>query len=160
MERLPEEPVEQRSRRAGLVGRAHLAEDLALARDERVESGRDAEQVQARGLVAQAVERLLDRRLELGERGDGGPLRRLRIGTGDVQLGAVAGREADRLAAALREPRRERRRLLPVERDALSHLDGRVMVRGADEDEAHQAKWVAGRARRTTITSTKPASAR
>ena len=34
------------------------------------------------------------------------------------------------------------------------------MVRGADENEMHQEKWVAGSARRTTITSTKPASAR
>ena len=35
----------------------------------------------------------------------------------------------------------------------------RVMVRGADEDEAHHEKWAAGSARRTTITSAKPTSA-
>src|SRR5205085_9975541 len=71
-------------------------------------------------------------------------------------LRAVARRKDDRLAQLLGE----RRRLLPVERDPLAQLDRRVMVRGADEDEMHQAKWVAGRARRTTITSKKPASAR
>ena len=37
--------------------------------------------------------------------------------------------------------------------DPLAQLDGRMVVRGADEDEAHHAKWVAGRASRTRITS-------
>ena len=46
-----------------------------------------------------------------------------------------------------------------VERDALAQLDRRVMVRGADEDELHQAKWVTGKASRTRTTSAKPASA-
>ena len=47
-----------------------------------------------------------------------------------------------------------------VERHLFAQRHGRVMVGGSDEDEADQAKWVAGRARRTTMTRTKPASAR
>src|SRR5262249_31096257 len=77
-----------------------------------------------------------------------------------VQLGAVAGREANGFAPVRREPGRERRRFLASKRHLLAQLDRRVVVRGADEDEAHHAKWVAGRASRTTITSAKPASAR
>ena len=71
MQRLPEHAVEQQARRARLVRGAHLAEDLALARDERVEARGDAEQVQRGRLVAQPVERGLDLRLERGERCDG-----------------------------------------------------------------------------------------
>src|SRR5204862_1055229 len=134
----------------------HLAENLPLARHQRVEAGRDAEQVERRGVVVQPVERLLHLRLELRERGNRAPLGRLTVDRRDVQLRAVAGREADALAEAARQVRRG----LEIERDALPQLDGRVVVGGADEDEAHQAKWAAGRARRTTITSTNPASAR
>ena len=111
-------------------------------------------------MVAQPVERALDLRLELRERGDRSALDRVPALAHDVELGAVAGREADGLAAALREPRGERRRLLGVEGDPLPQLERRAMVRGADEDEVHHAKWVAGSAIRTTITSAKPASAR
>ena len=142
------------------MGGPHLAEDLALARHERVEAGGDAEEVQRRRVVVQAVERLLDLRLERGERGDRGPLGRLGVGAGDVQLGAVARREADGLAAPRREPRGELAGLLAVERHPFPQLDGRVVVGGADENEPHQAKWVAGSASRTRITSAKPASAR
>ena len=49
VERILEEPVQHRPGRAGgqrgLVGLAHLAEDLRLARHERVEAGRHAEEV-------------------------------------------------------------------------------------------------------------------
>src|SRR5213075_319801 len=155
VQRLAEEAVEQRRRRARLVGRPDLAEDLALSRHERVETGGNAEEVQRGGVVVEPVERLLDLRLELGQRLDREPLRRGAVRCRHVELGAVAGREADRLA----EPPRERGRLPAVERDTLPELDRGVMVRGADEDETHQAKWVAGRASRTTITSTKPARA-
>src|SRR5205823_14241368 len=65
VERLAEDPVEQRTGRAARVGGAHLAEDLALAGHERVQPGRDAKEVQRGGVVAQPVERLLDLRLEL-----------------------------------------------------------------------------------------------
>src|SRR5262249_34337610 len=45
VERLPKDPVEQRTVRPELVGDPHLAEDLALAGNERVEPGGDAEEV-------------------------------------------------------------------------------------------------------------------
>ena len=76
-----------------------------------------------------------------------------------VELGAVARRETDALAAVRRELARERRRLARVERDALAHLDRRVTMRDADEREPH-AKWVAGSASRTTMTSANAPSAR
>ena len=50
-ERLPEDAVEQRPGRDRLVRVADLAEDLALARDERVEPGGDAEQVLSRSVL-------------------------------------------------------------------------------------------------------------
>ena len=51
LERHPEEPVEERARRRRLEGVPHLAQDLALAGHERVEPGRDAEEVERGGLV-------------------------------------------------------------------------------------------------------------
>ena len=48
-ERLAEHAVEQRPGRNRLVGGTHLAEDLALARDERVEPGGDPEEMQRGG---------------------------------------------------------------------------------------------------------------
>ena len=155
VQRLPEHAVEQQAGRPGLVRGAHLAEDLALPGHERVEPGRDAEQVQRGGLVVQAVERVLDLRLERGENRDRARFCVVGVFGGDVELGAVARREADGLAELLRE----RGRLLRVERNALAELDRRVVMRGADENEAHQLKWTAGSARRTTTTSAKPMSA-
>ena len=69
MERLPEEPVEQRAGRAALERVAHLAEDLALAGHERVEPGGDAEEVQRGAVVAEPVEHGRERRAVVaGER--------------------------------------------------------------------------------------------
>src|SRR5581483_10135816 len=152
MQRVPENAVEQRPSGAGVVRRAHLAEDLSLARDERVEPRGDPKEMQCCRVVAQAVER----RLELGEGFDGCALGRVRVVGLDVQLGAVARRQAHGPAEALRE----RVRLVAVECDALAQLDGSVVVRGADENELRHPKWVAGRASRTTMTSAKPVSAR
>ena len=123
-----EEPVQERSGRAGLVGGAHLAEDLSLAGDERVEPRGDAEQMQRRGVIAQPVERRLDLGLERDERIDRGALGGLPVLRRDIELGAVARREADGLA----ERAGERRRMGPVERDALAELYGRAVMRCAD----------------------------
>src|SRR5262249_48597101 len=112
------------------------------------------------GPVLQPIERRLDFRPERRERGDRLALCLLGVVGGHVELGAVAGREAHRLAPVRRQTRRERPRILAIERDLLAQLDRRVVMRGADEDETHHAKWVAGRARRTTTTRAKPASAR
>ena len=61
LDRLLEEAVQRSSRRAGIererVSGTHLAEDLALARDERVQPGRDAEEMARRVVVAITVER-------------------------------------------------------------------------------------------------------
>ena len=51
VKRLPKDTVEHRAGRPELVRKPHLAEDLALARNERVEPCRDAEQMVGRGPV-------------------------------------------------------------------------------------------------------------
>ena len=154
MQRLAEEPVEQRAGRAGLEGAPHLPEDLALAGNERVEPGGDAEEVQRRRLVPEPVERggeiggAVAR--ELRHRRDGFVLGVLLAR--EVELGAVARRQHDRLAAeplGAAAPAR-----VEVERDALPQLDRSAVVRDADERQrGHEAKWVSGR---TMATSAKP----
>ncbi len=134
MLRLPEDAVEQRPDRPELVSEPHLAENLALARDERVETGRDPEEVMSCGPVLEPVERGLDLRPERGQCGDRGELGLLRIVGGEVELGAVAGREAGGLASVRGEPRSERVRVVAPERDLLTQLDRSVVMRGADED--------------------------
>src|SRR5205823_3632154 len=106
------------------------------------------------------VERRRQLGLELEQGLLGGALGGVRIPGRDVDLGAVARREADHLASdLLGEPPCQRRRVVARERGPLPQLDGRAMVRGADEDEVH-AKWVTGRASRTTTTSANPAITR
>ena len=160
VERLPEGAVEQRPGRPELVRDAHLAEDLALAGHERVEACGDAEEMVGRGAVVQSVKGRLDLRPERGERGDRIALGLLCVVSGEVELGPVAGREADGLPPVRREPGRKRLRVAVVQRDLLAQLDRRVMVGRTDEDETHHAKWVTGRARRTMTTRAKPARAR
>jgi hypothetical protein len=149
---MPEDAIEEKARRSVLVRGADLAEDLALTRNERIEAGGDAEEMERRSTVAQPVERVLDvrQRRDPASLGLVGVLRR------EVDLGPVARREHDGFA----ELACERVGGVLLQRDALPLFDRRVVVRGADEDEMHQAKWAAGRARRTTMTRTKPASAR
>ena len=72
----------------------------------------------------------------------------------EVELGAVAGREADRVAEAARQLGRAVER----QRDALAQLDRRDVVRDADERQLQ--KCVPASTMRTTITTAKPASAR
>ena len=62
VERLAEEAIEERAGGADLERVPHLAEDLALARHERVEPGGDAEQVQRGAVVAEPVEHGRERR--------------------------------------------------------------------------------------------------
>ena len=153
VQRLPEELVEERPGRARLERRPHLAEDLALARNERVEPCGDAEEVQRRRLVAEPVERGGEVGAavagELGECRDRELLRVLVLD--EVELGAVAGGENDRFAL---EPFGERPAGLEVERDALAQLDRSLVMRHACERQLHAAKWVRGR---TIATSAKPA---
>src|SRR5438105_759800 len=76
---LPEQAVEERAGRTGLVRRAHLAEDLGLARYHRVETGGDAEEVERRRLVLDAVQHrpqcILGETGGRGERLDGASVR-------------------------------------------------------------------------------------
>ncbi len=162
MERLPEDAVEQRARGAGLVGGAHLAENLGLPGHHRVEARRDAEQVKSRRLVGQAVEErehLLTIEAALRHERARTPLFSLGSrAVGEVELRAVAGREADGLAVA-RQVARQVARLVRGHRHELAHLDRSAVVRDADEDESHPAKCVAGSATRTRTTRPKPRSA-
>ena len=111
-------------------------------------------------VVTQSVEGRAEFRLECEERS----LRLLLCSvTGlvsEVELGAVARRQANRFTLSACERMRQLSSALPVECRALTQLDGRLVMRDADEDDAHVAKWVTGRARRTTATSTKPARTR
>jgi hypothetical protein len=140
VERLPKDPVEQRARRPDLVREPNLAQDLPLAGNERVEPSCDAKEVVGRRSIVEPVERRLDVGLERRERCDGFALGRLRVFRGDVELGAVARREANDLAAALRKLRGESLRGIPLERDPLPQLDRSMVVRRADEDEADHPK--------------------
>ena len=138
----------------------HLAEDLALSGHHRVEPGRDPEQMERSRLVCEAIGSGRDR----GRAGPG-ELEERSIGvlddavvTGDVELGAVAGREHDgfvRRAAGCGERARQLAGGLEVDRNALAHLEGRAMVRDTGEREPHAAKWVRGS---TAMTRTSPAS--
>src|SRR4051794_16012911 len=155
MQRLAKDAVEKLPGRARLIGGANLPEDLPFSGNERVESAGDAEQMERGRLVAQAVERGLDLRLELDERRDSALLGLDGVLRHHVQLGAIARREADGVA----ELGSQCRGLLGTERDALAQLDRSVVVRRADEDEVHHAKWLTGSATRTRMTSANPASA-
>ena len=117
--------------------RAQLAEDLALAGNARVEPGGDPEQVDADGLVAQAVQgagqRLPAIARERGQDLDGACLG---VGvTGEVELRAVARRDDDRVAAELLG---HRTRAVEVQRDAFAQLDRRTMMGDTDQRQ-HRA---------------------
>ncbi len=149
VERHSEHPVEERPRRAGLERVTHLAEDLALARNHRVEARRDAEKVQRGRLVRQPV-----RNGSKGLRGGPGEREQRAVGAirkpgvllgSDVELGAVARREDDGLEGlSRRELSRESRCSPEIDRDALAELERGAVVRDACERESHVAKWVSG----------------
>ena len=99
-QRLAEHPVEQRPRRHGLERRAHLAENLPLPRDERVEPGGDPEQMQRGLVVVQPVENAVERLAGLRGEHLGDVLLAV---AGQIDLGAIAGREADGIARLARQ---------------------------------------------------------
>ena len=156
-----EDAVEERPGRARLEGVAHLPEDLALARHHRVEAGGHAEEMERRRLVGEAVrdrsERLGRRPREREQRAVGEVGQSVLVLRREVELGAVAGRENDRLVR--RVGRRQAVRECPggreVDGDALAQLEGGAVVRHTCEREPHAAKWVRGS---TTATSTAPAT--
>ena len=154
-ERGVEQAVEERAGRVLIgrrgVGLLHLAEDLRLADDQRIEPGGDAEQV-AGGVGlgagvdvrAQIVGRhRARRREEAGHR----LVAVLEAVAGRVQLGAVAGREQHHLAER-RIAGQRRHRVAEIagrERQPLAQLDGRRVVAHAEDQESHQSKaWLVG----------------
>src|SRR5262249_19014147 len=122
------------------VAARHLAENPPAARPHRIEPGGDAEEMQRRGLVAEPVQR----RAELLLQGEQGRLRlalRLVRGlVGDVQLGAVTGRQANGLAAIPGECPRQLGGVVPVEGGPLPTRDGRLVARNAAEDDAQRKR--------------------
>ena len=105
-------PAGARSSRLESV--SHLPEDLALARHERVETGRHPEQVQRGTVVTEPVEqRARARRIVAGEREQGRGRSLVEIGSvvvaRKVELCPVAGRENDCLTAVRELAGRARR---------------------------------------------------
>ncbi len=120
VQRLAEEPVEDGPGSAGAVRLPHLAEDLSFARDQRVQSCGHAAEVQRRGLVVEAVERRAELGLEREQRRLRLALRLFRRTVREVELGAVARRQAHGLAGLAGERTRELPGAFEVERGALA----------------------------------------
>src|SRR5688500_1241093 len=79
------------------------------------------------------------------------------IGISEIELRAVAGRQADSLAS-VGKARSELGRAVGIEGDPLPHLDRREPVRRADENEAH-ARCPVCKLTCSAINSAKPTSA-
>jgi hypothetical protein len=125
----------------GLVGSAHLPEDLRLPRNQRIEAGGYAEDMQGRGLVRERVEGGGNLALrEVGQRGqlcECTGLRRLVVAVREIELGAVARGQDHRFGIGARQPLHQLSVLGCAHEELLAQLDGRAMVGGADEDESH-----------------------
>src|SRR5215211_2380784 len=144
-ERLAEEPVEDGPCGAclarGLVGSAHLAEDLRLPGDQRIEAGGYAENMQSCRLVRERVESRGD--LALREAGQSGQLCectglcRLFVAVREIELCAVARGEDHRFGVGARQSLHQLSVLGCAHEELLAQLDRRAVVGGADEDESH-----------------------
>ena len=163
VQRLAEEPVEHRPGRAGLERRPDLAEDLALARNERVEAGGDPEEVQRRSLVREPVDDRARARSPARPLIDSSDARARAL----LRVVARRGRARSGCRSRDRPPRRpsasdarELRRLrAAARRPAPARATGVPWCERPTSVERHE-KWVTGRPRRATTTSAKPASAR
>ena len=139
-------------------GVLHLAQDLRLAEDHRVEARRDPEDVAHRLVLGLRVEQRLDRprgRIRAGRRGGRrpraaprpAPRRRRRPRRGCTWRGSSP------LASTPAPARSTRisRSLSPSSGELLAHLDGRrVMTEAGDEERAHQPRSIRARRGRTT----------
>ncbi len=138
-ERVQDRPERGRGRGI-LVGRLHLAQDLRLTEDHRVEAGRDPEDVADRVLPLEPIEVRQDLgggaavvlRNESGD-GIGGP----RILPASVDLHPVAGREDDRLLETGVGPQPLERLGNPLARKGhgLAHRQRGGLVAEADDDD-------------------------
>ena len=152
---------------ARLVGALHLAEDLALAGHERVEPGRDAEEVHRRGLVVHAVddrrERLAGELLERRERALVAAARRGRARCGCRSRGRRRRRARARARPRGRTAARRARAARPARRGARCRRATASKVapgeRDADDDHEREARQrdvarrggPSGRARRSAV---------
>ena len=142
MDGIAEEAIEERPRRADLGRLAHLAENLSLSGDERVEAGGHAEEMDGGGMVVQPIEDG-----QLPEHRGRALLGRFRVVGREVELRSIAGGEADCLPPVGGQHARHLRGLLLPERDELAQLDGGEPVRRSHQDEAaHESAPWAGRA--------------
>ena len=133
-----EEPIEDRADDLHVVGDGvrlfHLTENLRLADDQRIEAGGDPEEMSRGVEVGDVVDVRRDRRtidaVELADEAHQIRARRRHIVAGDVQLGAIAGRQHDRLArrAARGERRQRAGEPVHVKIDPLAQLDRRGLV--------------------------------
>ena len=149
LERVAEQQVEGRAGgalvRAALPGHLHLTEDLALAEHGRVEPGGDAEEVGHRRGVVVDVEVVAE--VLGGEEGDlGEEVADVLVGAVEalghrVDLGAVAGREHDRLRDVLagHEIVQGLRQRGVTDGHPLEQVERRAPVVQPDDDDGHAA---------------------
>ncbi len=148
-ERRVKQAVQQRADRLrvrrGGVRVLHLPENLRFTDDERVEPAGHAEEM-TRGV--EAVDVVDVRReirclhpVELGEEGDEIGARRRRVVAGDVQLGAIAGRDDDRFAggSALGDGAKRLGDASHLEIHTLPQIDGRRPMTDSDEQQIHRS---------------------
>ena len=121
----------------------HLAENLRLAHDERIEAGGDAEQMARDVEVGDVVDvrRDVARRdaVEVADEAHQILARRGRLVAGDVELGAVAGRDDDRFArrSALGERAERVGDAARLEVDPLAQLDRRGAMADSHKQKLH-----------------------
>ena len=119
----------------------HLAEDLRLADDQRVEARGDAEQmprgVEVRHVVDVRRDLAVIDAVELADEAHQVGPRRRHVVARDVELGAVARREHHRLARRSALGQRAQRAVdaARLKVDALAQLDRRGAVTDSDEEE-------------------------
>ena len=150
----PEAPAQRAGRERGVVRGLHLAEDLRLSQDHRVEARRDPEDV-THGLLTPLLVEVLGDRVAPGrttvkgelvaDRGDGllDPAVGLPVWRAVGPMGhrhdldAVARAEEHRLGqlGPRDEAREQRRHRVGRAGEALAHLDGRGAVGEADDDD-------------------------
>ena len=140
MQSVPEEAIQDWAGCSGRVCGADLPEDLSLPRNHRVEACGNAEQVKGGGLVAEPIQRGAELGLESEQCRFGLPLGVVGGLGGQVELGAVARRQANGLGVVARKPARKLPGAFWIEGCALPQLDRGLVMRDADENDAHQPK--------------------